>query len=126
MKIYRKVRKQFLTAVFSFVTVFAWVQDTSFHELVKTATPPQEIKEEINNGANIEARGERERTPLMYAAWFNQNPGVITTMLDAGADGKARNKEGKNAFDSAQENEHLKGTDANWMLSDSRFYILYT
>ena len=121
MKIYRKVRKQFLTAVFSFVTVFAWVQDTSFHELVKTATPPQEIKEEINNGANIEARGERERTPLMYTAWFNQNPEVITTLLDAGADGKVRDIDGKTAFDYAKENEQLKGTDEYWRLNDARF-----
>jgi ankyrin repeat protein len=28
-------------------------------------------------------------TPLMYAAWFNQNPELVTKLLDAGADAKA-------------------------------------
>ena len=120
MKIYRRARKQILVAAFTLVAAFAWGQDTSFHELVKTATP-QEIREAINNGADIEARGERERTPLMYTAWFNQNPEVITTLLDACADGKVRDIDGKTAFDYAKENEQLKGTDECWRLNDARF-----
>ena len=51
-------------------------------------------------------------TALMYAAMGNTNPEVIRVLLDAGADGKARDKNGKTAFDYAQDNEKLKGTDA--------------
>ena len=43
-------------------------------------------------------------------------PGVIQPLLDAGADAKAKNKDGKTPWDLAQENEKLKGTKGYWAL----------
>ena len=151
---YRISRKYILAVVFLLATAFAWCQDTSFHEFVKTATP-EEIREAINSGADVNARDEDGWTALMYAAYSNGNPDVINVLLDAGADikarddigmtplvyaarsnknpdvikvlleagadGKTRNDSGETAFDLAEENEHLKGTDAYWQLNDARF-----
>jgi len=39
-----------------------------------------------------------------------------TPLLKAGANAKAKSKYGKTAFDYAQDNEKLKGTDADWKL----------
>jgi ankyrin repeat protein len=44
----------------------------------------------INAGADVNARDEGGRTPLMVAA-FNANPEVIKTLITAGADVNARN-----------------------------------
>ena len=57
----------------------------------------------------------------MYAAGFNKNPDVITTLLNAGADAKAKSNEGKTAFDYAQNNPKIKGTKAYWDLNNARF-----
>jgi ankyrin repeat protein len=54
----------------------------------------------------------------MWAARFNQNPEVITTLLMAGADAKAKNKAGHTAFDLAH---RLKGTDAYWKLNKAQY-----
>ena len=48
----------------------------------------------------------------MHKTREDSNLRVITTLLKAGADGKALSNEGKTAFDYAQDNESLKGTDA--------------
>jgi ankyrin repeat protein len=55
----------------------------------------------------------------MWAAWKNQDLRVITTLLKAGADGKAKSNEGKTAFDYAQDNESLQGTDALKQLKEA-------
>ena len=52
---------------------------------------------------------------------MNGNPAVVITLLDAGADPKAKTTDGKTTFDLAQENDKLKGTDAYWRLNDLRF-----
>lgn len=57
----------------------------------------------------------------MVAAGWNQKPEVITTLLKAGADGKAKDSWGRTAFDHAQNNKKLKGTDAYWKLNDARY-----
>jgi ankyrin repeat protein len=44
---------------------------------------------------------------------------VITTLLRAGADAKAKDNYGKTAFDYAQNNEKLKGTDAYRQLQEA-------
>ncbi len=59
--------------------------------------------------------------PLMRAAAFNQNPEVIKVLLDAGADGKAKSNEGKTAFYYAEKNEHIKDTEAYWLLNDAPY-----
>jgi ankyrin repeat protein len=63
-------------------------------------------------GADLEARDTNGSTPLMHAALFSDCPEVITTLLKAGAEVKAKDYEGKTAYDYAQVNEKLKGTDA--------------
>ena len=79
---------------------------------------PEVITTLLKAGADINARDKDGGTPLMVAAWFNPNPEVITTLLKAGADAKAKDSEGKTAFDRAQNNEKLKGTDAYWKLKE--------
>ncbi|MGA9135771.1 MAG: ankyrin repeat domain-containing protein [Candidatus Sulfotelmatobacter sp.] len=73
---------------------------------------PEMITTLLKAGANVNARDEYGTTPLMYAASRSSNPEVITTLMQAGADVKAKGSDGKTAFDFAQNNENLRGTDA--------------
>ena len=82
---------------------------------------PEIINTLLDAGARINDRDDTGWTPLMYAARYTYNSEIITTLLDAGADGKARDEDGKTAFDFAEENEHLEGTDAYWQMNDARF-----
>ena len=68
----------------------------------------------LKAGADVNARDSfYDRTALMYAALFSQIPGdVITTLLSAGEDAKVKDNTGKTAFDYAQVNWRLSGTDA--------------
>jgi ankyrin repeat protein len=66
----------------------------------------------IRAGADLKAQNKYGRTVLMVAARYNQSPEVIATLLKAGADAKAKDSVGKTAFDYAQGNAKLKGTDA--------------
>ena len=45
----------------------------------------------------------------------------VTRCLDAGADPNAQDENGQTAWDLAQDNEALKGTDVWWRLNDARF-----
>ena len=60
-------------------------------------------------------------TPLHMAAWHNENPSVITALIEGGADPGARDEWGKTPFDYAEDNEALRGTEAYWRLNDGRF-----
>ena len=62
----------------------------------------------------------RGSTPLHWAA-TSGTPANIQPLLDAGADAKAKNKEGKTPWDLAQENYELKGTKAYWALNDAQY-----
>ena len=66
----------------------------------------------ISNGADVNARDKYDRTSLMYAAEYNPNSEVITALLAAAANAKAKDSEGKTVFDYAQTRAKLKGTDA--------------
>ena len=57
----------------------------------------------------------------MYAAGSNPNPEVVTTLLKAGANGKAKDSAGKTPFDYAGNNQKLKGTDAFWKLNEALY-----
>jgi len=60
----------------------------------------------------VNARNREGSSPLMIAARHNKNPEVITVLLKAGADVKAKNNDGKTALDCAKNNESIKGTQA--------------
>ena len=85
---------------------------------------------------DVNARDRRGDTPLhesteAYLPSRRKNPEtgeldtvhlvVSAALLAAGADPALRNEEGETAWDLAQDNEHLRGTDAYWRLNDSRF-----
>ena len=54
----------------------------------------------------------------MLAARYNPNPQALTALLEAGADAKAKNNEGKTALDCARMNEKLKDTGALKLLEE--------
>lgn len=95
-----------------------YAQTTDFFELVKTGTP-QRIQAAIDKGADLKAQDKDGLTALMWAAGYNQNPEVISTLLKAGADAKVKDHAGKAVFDYALDNENLKGTDAYRRLQEA-------
>ena len=46
---------------------------------------------------------------------------AVGAVLDAGADGGAKNDDNETPFDRAKKNEKLKGTDAYWALNDAQY-----
>ena len=58
----------------------------------KTASV-KDVKDKIASGVDINARDKYGHTALMYAVKHNENPEIIKTLLDAGAD-KAKPGEG--------------------------------
>jgi ankyrin repeat protein len=60
----------------------------------------------------VNAKNPNGATPLMYATNGDNPEAMIRAFLKAGADAKAKDSDGKTAFDYAQTNEKLKGTDA--------------
>jgi len=60
-------------------------------------------------------------TALMMAATYCESPDVILALLEAGADGKLKSHDGMTAFDYANDNEGIKGTDVYWLLNEARF-----
>ncbi len=66
----------------------------------KTATL-EDVKKELKNGANVNAASDEDTTALMHAAIFNQNPEVIETLIDKGANVNAKNKDGSTALTKA-------------------------
>jgi ankyrin repeat protein len=92
---------------------------TAFLAAAANNTNPGIVTALLNAGADIESPNKDGTTALMAAAGSNQNPDVISTLLKAGADPKAIDRKGKKAFDYAQNNEELKGTDAYQELQDA-------
>ena len=84
----------------------------------KTATQ-EEVAAEIAT-VDVKARTEYGWTPLHLAA-FDGTPDKVLALLDAGADGRAKNDDNETPFDRAKDNEKLKGTDAYWRLNDAQY-----
>lgn len=51
------------------------------------------VQQQIDQGADVNQRDEWGFTPLHFAAAFNDDPDVISLLLDTGADLNARDKE---------------------------------
>jgi ankyrin repeat protein len=75
----------------------------------------------IEAGAKVDNRDMLGRPPLMLAAQSNSNPEVIITLLGAGANPRLKSIEGKTAFDYAEKNEKVKGTEAYLELKKGTF-----
>ena len=97
--------------------VLTWSE--SFLDLVKVADAPT-VQALIDAESDPEARDEWGRTPLLHAAFYNQNAAVVQALIDAGADATATNKDGETAWDLIQENEALERTPVYWALNDLR------
>jgi ankyrin repeat protein len=80
---------------------------------------PEVITVLLKAGAHINARVAGGMTPLMWAAARNRSPEVIAALLDAGADAKVKDRQGRTAFDFAQQNASLKETDAYRKLEEA-------
>ena len=65
-------------------------------------------------------RNEIGMTPLHVAAHYGYAEN-IQALLTAGADAKAKNKEGKTPWDYAQNTKDLKGPKGYWALNDSHY-----
>ena len=59
----------------------------------------------IQNGANVNAK-YRDKTALMIAAKYTDNPEIIKLLVANGADTKARDRSGKMALDFAKRNNN--------------------
>ncbi len=57
----------------------------------------------------------------MWAACANPNPNVIVALLKEGANAKLKSHDGMTAYDYAQMNSKVKGTDAYLELKKAAF-----
>jgi len=76
------MKKWSIALVLLFCGMYLFAQ--SLFDLVKTGTPEQ-VQAAIKAGANVNDRDMFGRTLLMYAAEYNENPAVITVLMNAGA-----------------------------------------
>ena len=83
-------------------------------------TEPKIIELLIKSGASVNDKNNDGETPLMRCAKYGKCPEIIMTLLKAKSNGKEKNLLGMTAFDLAQDNENIKGTEAYWELSNAR------
>lgn len=74
---------------------------------------PEMLEALIHAGAKVNAISDDGLTPLHFAAMGNGDPAVLTTLITSGADTEIKDGSGASAFDYAQQNEELKGTDGD-------------
>ncbi len=67
--------------------------DVYFLEFCKTAEA-DDVRAELEKGANANSRNKKGMTPLMLAATYNEKPGVVTALIDGGAKVDAKNYKG--------------------------------
>ena len=68
------------------------ISAADFFEICKSGSP-EDVRSAIERGGDVYARNETGLTPLMHAAWDNENPEVLRLLLKAGADLEARENE---------------------------------
>ena len=87
---------------------------------LETATT-SDVKAKLEAGADVMARDAYDQTPLHFAAEYGEESGVIETLLEAGADPKVINDDGKTPWDLAKLNDALKNTKSYWALNDAQY-----
>ena len=70
-----------------------WYGDEPLHD-VAWSDDPGVIKALVEAGADLEARNEKDVTPLHVAAGYSDIPAIVTALLKAGADLEARDERG--------------------------------
>jgi ankyrin repeat protein len=70
------------------------------------------MKALLQEGARIDDRDFFGQTALMLAACHTTNPEIVQLLIEAGADTRAKDNEGKTAFDLAAANGALRGSAA--------------
>ena len=74
------------------------------------------------SNVNVNALYKNGSTPLHLAvASPFIGSGAILALLNAGADAKSKDENGKTPWDIAQDKEKLKGTKAYWALNDAQY-----
>ena len=58
-------------------------------EFWKSSTQ-KDLQNELAKGSDLQAQNEDGETPLHYAAFYKDNPVVVMTLLEAGADLEAQ------------------------------------
>ncbi|MDD7200678.1 MAG: ankyrin repeat domain-containing protein [Sphaerochaetaceae bacterium] len=94
---------------------------------------PEVVKELLDAGAFVNQTDRSGATPLMYAARYNQNPEVLSTLIAAGADIDKVSLFGENALSNAAENDNIamaqtlieSGADINSVQVNCRPVVLY-
>jgi ankyrin repeat protein len=70
------------------------------------------------DGADVNARDNKGRTALMFAARHNRSSDIVMALLDAGADIHVKSKFRRNAWKIIKRNLTLKGSAAYLKLKD--------
>ena len=72
----------------------SWKSGVCFGLPWKTATPG-DVRQWLSDGGDVTTKDQDGETPLHWAASFNENPAVITALIDANADVTAKDKYGR-------------------------------
>ena len=76
-----------------YADTFPLGKDDQTKQYWQTATV-QDVKNKIANGANVNAHGIYDNTPLMYASGFNENPEIVSILIAARANVNAQSQHG--------------------------------
>ena len=87
--------KRIIVLIMMAISLFSYSANAAVPSLLPydSSWTVSQLRGFINAGADVNARDEGGRTPLMVAA-FNANPEVIKTLITAGADVNATGKYG--------------------------------